>query len=173
MGLKDQKSVSHIPPQLRIITSTSAPSSVCTAFTRRIPSAIRKPLPYSDATTTPQETSYTASSIDSRTKTLLLAWVIWGENNVEWYWGFDTLPLRHTVSAAEKSDYITSQIAEHCRNSAGLAFKPHRRKCPVEPREQVCRRFSLAGTHAGRFQRFPQANAMRSQADDGRKRLDS
>jgi hypothetical protein len=56
--------------------------------------------------------------------------------------GFESLPLRHTVWVAEKSGYITSRITENRRNSAGLAFKPHRRKCPVEPRGQVFRLFS-------------------------------
>ena len=74
--------------------------------------------------------------------------------------------LRHTVWVAEKSGCITARIAENRRNSGGLAFKPHRRKCAVEPRGQVFWRFSLEGTRAVRFQRLHRAKAVRSQTDD-------
>ena len=57
-------------------------------------------------------------------------------------------------------------VSENRRNSAGLAFKPHRRKCRVEARGQVFWRFSLEATRTVRFQRLHQANAMRSRTDD-------
>jgi hypothetical protein len=64
----------------------------------------------------------------------------------------ESLPLRHTVWVAEKLSCITARIAENRRNSVGLAFKPHWRKCLVEPRSQVFWRFSLDGTRTVRFQ---------------------
>src|SRR6266851_5880838 len=51
--------------------------------------------------------------------------------------------LRHTVWVAENFSRITVRIAENRRNSVGLAFKPHWRKCPVESR-----RLFLWGAHA-------------------------
>jgi hypothetical protein len=51
--------------------------------------------------------------------------------------------LRHTLWVAEKSGCITARIVENRRNSAGLAFKSHRRMRPVERRERVSWRFSL------------------------------
>src|SRR4029077_967492 len=82
------------------------------------------------------------------------------------YREFESLSLRHTVWVAEKSGCITARIVENCRNSAGLASKPHRRKWPVERHGLVSWRLSLEGTRAVRFQRLHQANAMRSQIDD-------
>jgi hypothetical protein len=64
---------------------------------------------------------------------------------------------------------ITARIAENRRNSVGLASKPHRRKCLVEPRSQVFWRFSLDGTRTVRSQRIYQANALRSQTDNAAK----
>src|SRR5437867_1034486 len=55
----------------------------------------------------------------------------------------ESLPLRHTVWVAEKFACVSARIAENRRNSAGLAFKPHRRKSPVESRGRVFWRFSL------------------------------
>jgi len=83
--------------------------------------------------------------------------------------GFESHSLRHTVWVAEKSGRITARIVENRRNSAGLAFKPHRRKWPVERLGLVSWRSSLEGTRAVRFQRLHQSNAMRSQIDDAAK----
>jgi hypothetical protein len=58
---------------------------------------------------------------------------------------------RHSVWVAEKLSCITARIAENRGNSVGLAFKPHWRKCRVEPRCQVFWRFSLDGICAVRF----------------------
>ncbi len=77
--------------------------------------------------------------------------------------------LRHPVWVAEKSGCIAARIVENRRNSGGLAFKPHRRKSPVESRGQVFWRFSLEVTRTVPFQRLHQANAMRLQADDAAK----
>jgi hypothetical protein len=74
---------------------------------------------------------------------------------LERYRRFESQSLRHTVWVAEKSGCITARIAENRRNFAGLAFKPYRRKCPVEARGQVFWRFSLEATRTVPFPATP------------------
>jgi hypothetical protein len=85
------------------------------------------------------------------------------------YQGFESFSLHHAVCTAEKLGRFTLKIAGNRRNSATLALKPDRRKCPAELPSPALSPFSLEGKRAVRFQRLHQANGIRSQTDGSAK----
>src|ERR1035441_5410439 len=67
------------------------------------------------------------------------------------YRGFESFSLRHTVWSAEKSAWISLEIAGNGRNSATLALKADRRRCPAHCCWQALQPFSPEGIRAVRF----------------------